>query len=88
MEPLEVLRDMLRSGDFDTIGGAPQVGKVFPYLQSALLPLYWPDSSGEPHVGGRPALPYEVFSTPIIDPEARSAHAAMPEEAADDWTDL
>lgn len=70
MEPFEVLRDMLRSGEFPTIGGAPQVAKVYPYLQSALLPVMWPDKDGTPHAAGRPALSYETFPFQAIDPDA------------------
>jgi hypothetical protein len=43
-EPFEVIRDMLRDPNHsETIGGAPQVVKVYQYFQTAPLAVYWPD---------------------------------------------
>jgi hypothetical protein len=70
MEPFEVLRDMIRSGEYPTIGGAPQVAKVYRYLQTQYFTVKWPISEGVPHALGRPALGYERFDAPSIDPDA------------------
>ena len=43
MEPFEVLRNMLLEADSgSTIGGAPQIIKVYQYMNSRPLGVYWP----------------------------------------------
>jgi hypothetical protein len=61
MEPFEVIRDMLREPQHsETIGGAPQLVKVYQYMKSTPLGVYWPDRlSGKIHLQGRPCLGYE-----------------------------
>lgn len=75
MEPFEILRDMIRSNRYPSIGGAPQVAKVYRYMQTQFFAVQWPDNSGAPHVVGRPALSYESFEAPVIDPDAPSKHS-------------
>ena len=75
MEPFEVLRDMIRSLAFPTIGGAPQVAKVYRYLRTQYFSVRWPTGQGVPHVLGRPALKYEQFEAPSIDPDAPEIQA-------------
>lgn len=75
MEPFEVLRDMIRSKEYPTIGGAPQVAKVYRYMHTQHFAVRWPDSSGVPHILGRPALDYEQFDAPIIDPDNLGKHS-------------
>jgi len=72
MEPFEVVRDMLRDPNHsETIGGAPQLIKVYQYMRSAALSVYWPDKkSGIPHLQGRPYLGYEKLDNWILDPDA------------------
>lgn len=44
MEPFELLRDMLLDADIeDTIGGPPQIIKVYQYMNSRPLGIYWPE---------------------------------------------
>jgi hypothetical protein len=71
MEPFEVVRDMLRDpAHSSTIGGAPQVVKVFQYLRSSSFAVYWPDKkTGVPYLHGRPILPYEWWDKQVIDPD-------------------
>jgi hypothetical protein len=38
----------------------------------------WPDNTGVPHALGRPALSYEIFEAPIIDPDSPAIHSAHP----------
>lgn len=46
MEPFEVVRDMLRDNKkSDSIGGPPQIVKVYQYMRSAPLAVYWPNKS-------------------------------------------
>lgn len=75
MEPFEVLRDMIRSTAYPTIGGAPQVAKVYRYLRTKYFAVRWPTSEGVPHALGRPALDYERFEAPVIDPDAPEIQA-------------
>ena len=76
MEPFEVLRDMIRSGDYPSVGGAPQIAEVYKYMRTQFFAVRWPDNSGVPHALGRPALSYEIFEAPIINPDAPSKHTA------------
>jgi hypothetical protein len=75
MEPFEVLRDMIRSGQYPTVGGAPQMAKVYRFMRSQSFGVLWPDAEGEVHVDGRPALDYEHFDAPVIDPDRPEVHA-------------
>ncbi|MBI5336172.1 MAG: hypothetical protein HZB45_00645 [Mycolicibacterium rufum] len=75
MEPFEVLRDLLRD-NFDTsIGGAPQLAKVYRYMQTQYFAINWPNSDGPPHALGRPQLRYEQFDLPVLDPDKPQFHA-------------
>jgi hypothetical protein len=71
MEPFEVVRDMLRMQDHsETIGGAPQILKVYQYQKSAPLGVFWPDrESGIAHIQGRPCLGYERTDRWVLDPD-------------------
>ena len=69
MEPFEVLRDMIRSESYPSLGGAPQVAKVYRYMRTQFFAVRWPDDAGVPHVLGRPALHYESFEAPVISPD-------------------
>jgi hypothetical protein len=69
MEPFEVLRDMIRERVDPTIGGAPQVAKVYRYLRTQHFAVNWPKSDGRPHALGRPPLAYEEFDLPVINPD-------------------
>ena len=70
-EPLEIVRDMLRDpARSNTIGGAPQVVKVYQYMNSATLGVYWPNSKdGTVHFQGRPVLGYEALDSYVLDPD-------------------
>lgn len=68
MEPLEVLRDMLREGTFDQIGGAPQVMKVYKYASCKPYAIFWPTrASGQVSLLGRPLMDYEMSEYFVID---------------------
>lgn len=71
MQPFEVVRDMLRDRRHaETIGGSPQLVKVYQYMQAAPLAVYWPSkSSGNVNLQGRPCLGYERIDRWIFDPD-------------------
>ncbi|TAT74822.1 hypothetical protein ELH50_30250 (plasmid) [Rhizobium ruizarguesonis] len=70
-EPFEVVRDMLRDqGHSETIGGPPQIVKVYQYMKSASLAVTWPNAStGQPHLQGRALLGYERTEKFVLDPD-------------------
>jgi hypothetical protein len=80
MEPFEVVRDMLRdSGHAESIGGAPQVVKVFQYMRTASFGVFWPDKkTGVPHLHGRPCLDYEALDKQVIDPDTLEEQVFRP----------
>jgi hypothetical protein len=70
MEPFGVVRDMLRDNKHsETIGGAPQVVKVYQYMKTGLFGAYWPDKNGRVFLQGRPCLGYERIDQWVIDPD-------------------
>lgn len=76
-EPFEVVRDMLRDPNHsETIGGAPQVVKVYQYMRTAPLGVYWPDrAKGTIHIQGRPCLGYEHIDRWILDPDTLASES-------------
>jgi hypothetical protein len=72
MEPFEIIRDLLRHSDADsTIGGSPQGAKIYQYMSSADIGVFWPNvQDGHLFLCGRPLLDYERASIKsIIDPD-------------------
>lgn len=68
-EPFEVVRDMLLSNNFDTIGGPPQILKVSQFMKSNYVAVYWPNKeSGDIYVCGRPVFSFEKLDNWILDP--------------------
>jgi len=86
-EPFEVVRDMLRDPNHSyTIGGAPQVLKVYQYMRTAPLGVYWPDKkSGTIYLQGRPALGYERMDRWVLDPD--TMHSESPKHSRNDADD-
>lgn len=87
MEPFEVVRDMLRDPQRShTIGGAPQIVKVYQYMKSAPLAVYWPNKqAGRANLLGRPCLGYERIDYTIIDPDTLiSEHPVYSPREVDD----
>jgi hypothetical protein len=71
-EPLEVLNQIIQNASYPTIGGVPQVGKVYQYLRTQLFQVEWgKDDSGKAirHIAGRPLLPAEKCFWPVFDPD-------------------
>jgi hypothetical protein len=82
MEPFEVLRDIIRSGIFPSVGGPIQLVKIYEHANVAPIGVYWPDkASGTVSVLGRALLDYEKSSWGVIDPD--NPDRARPIEDAD-----
>jgi len=78
-EPFAVVRDMLRDPDLrnqmyrDTIGGAPQIVKVYQYMSASPVGVFWPrraDDAQRPYLQGRPCLDYENIDQWVLDPDS------------------
>lgn len=91
--PFEIVRDMLRDpAHAETIGGAPQIIKVYQYMDSAPLGVLWPDAAtGQVYLQGRQTLGYERTDRFVLDPDTfdSSAHRlpALKAEAKEDVLD-
>jgi hypothetical protein len=71
MEPFEVIVKMLRdSKRSPSIGGAPQIAKVYQFLTAVPFPVYWPTKeAGTRFLQGRPCLDYERLDVKVFDPD-------------------
>jgi hypothetical protein len=70
MEPFEVLRDVIRSKSFPSVGGAPQVVKIYEHMNVHPFGVFWPDRrSGVVCLFGRPLMDYEKPPSGSIDPD-------------------
>jgi hypothetical protein len=98
-EPFQVIRDMLREVDSnkmlhknESIGGAPQVLKIYEHLTSRYLAIDWNisrqgDGQGV-YVCGRKILGYESPSLWILNPDTLiTRHPLYSEEELDDSVD-
>lgn len=91
-EPFEVIRDMLRDVDSqkfrhksDSIGGAPQILKIYEHLSSKYVAVEWKidqQKNGEGiYVCGRKILGYETPSLWILNPDTLiTRHPLLSEE--------
>ncbi|MBO1306553.1 hypothetical protein JZO70_10290 [Enterococcus sp. 669A] len=70
MEPLEVIVQMLieDSGLDSTIGGAPQIIKIYQHMNARVIGVMWPPDNPQPTVLGRKILGYENTDNIYIDP--------------------
>ena len=81
MEPFEVLRDLIRSGTHLSVGGAPQVVKIYRHMNVEPFGVMWrraPGSEPIPSYGGRPLMDYEKPYYSFIDTDDPGAHANVP----------
>jgi hypothetical protein len=69
LEPWEVLIEMLRSGAYPTIGGPPQLAKVYRYMDTRTFAVRWPDRDSGPTLMGRRLLEDELTDAPEVDPD-------------------
>jgi len=77
MEPLNIIESFVGDADYPSVGGAPQVVKVYRHLNTETFSVLWPNSThGHPTFAGRPLLDYEKSFTPPIDLERPAQHSA------------
>lgn len=70
MEPFEVLRDIIRSGDHPSVGGPIQIVKIYEHSNAVPVGVFWPSrKEGIISVLGRPLLDYEKLSWGVLDPD-------------------
>lgn len=70
MEPFEVLRDMIRETKFTSIGGPPQMVKVYKHLNTLPHNIFWPTrDANQLTFLGRPLLSYEKNRFLSLDPD-------------------
>lgn len=70
MEPFEVLLEFIRDEKKPSIGGSPQIIKVYPHLNTLPYNIYWPNcDSGTICFAGRKLLPYERNEFLVMDPD-------------------
>jgi hypothetical protein len=84
-EPFEVLCNMLKDEKKShTIGGAPQILKIYQHMNATPLAVYWTQKDERQiYLNGRPVLGYENIDNWIIDPETlRSSHLRYSEKTA------
>lgn len=67
LEPLEVLRDLLRKRMSPHIGGAPQIVKIYEHMNTQPFGIRWPDRDGRVAVLGRLLPAGEKLHVPILD---------------------
>jgi hypothetical protein len=88
MEPLAIIAEAIRNGEYRDIGGAPQVMKVYRHMNTQQFAVRWPSGKGDviPHVSGRPLLPYEIAHVPILEPGAWDMEPTAATLPAQDFT--
>jgi hypothetical protein len=70
MEPFDVLRDIIRSKKYPSVGGPPQLVKVYEHMNAVPVGVYWPNKeSSQVTVLGRPLMEYEKVDWRILDPD-------------------
>jgi hypothetical protein len=86
MEPFEVLRDVIRSKLFPSVGGPIQLVKIYEHANVAPIGVLWPNKTGSVSLLGRPLMAYETIPWGVIDPDAPdrarplSSHPSYPTE--------
>jgi len=70
MEPFEVLRNMILDPQFQTIGGPPQMVKIYKHMNTLPYNIWWPNKDSKQMTFlGRPLLPYERNKFLVLDPD-------------------
>lgn len=70
MEPFEILRNVIRNKEDWSIGGAPQLIKIYRHLNVLPIGVFWPNKESKQITFlGRPLLNYEILRRPVIDPD-------------------
>lgn len=69
MEPFEVLRDIIRSKNYPSVGGPIQIVKIHEHANAVPVGVLWPDKAGSVSLLGRPLMAYEKIPWGVIDPD-------------------
>ncbi|MFC7048329.1 hypothetical protein [Emcibacter nanhaiensis] len=70
MEPFCILRDIIRSNRFPSVGGPIQMVKIYEHANVAPVGIFWPTKEdGNICIFGRPIMDYEKMPWGIIDPD-------------------
>jgi hypothetical protein len=75
MEPFEILCEVIREDHFHTVGGPPQVAKVYRHMNTQRFIVPWPNADGPATYGGRVLLEHEGLNVPAINPDEPELHA-------------
>ena len=87
MEPFEVLLEFIRDESKPSIGGSPQIIKVYPHLNTLPYNIYWPNrEAGSIAFAGRQLLPYERNEYLVMDPDTFEIEAPVWPDAHMDTT--
>jgi hypothetical protein len=90
-EPFEILKELLLETNKQetkrnrfSIGGAPQIMKVYQHMNCRSLGVYWPSrDSNQIYIAGRKLLDYEKPDMWILDPDTcRSSHVLISQHDA------
>ena len=74
-EPFIVLRDMIREGQYASIGGPPQLVKLYRHMNTARFGVFWPNfANGRPTLLGRAMFEHEKPPIGFMDPDDFSVH--------------
>lgn len=88
MEPLEVLRDMIRDKTFPEIGGPPQIVKIYKHMNCMPYSVYWPSrNDGTLSFLGRPLLDYEKTEYLAFDPDTLETEVPPSPGPVNAWDD-
>lgn len=73
-EPLEILEDLAADSRVRTVGGVPQVVRIYQYGEAE--PFVWRTAAGD-YFGGRPVQPTERFDRRIMNRDGASVRSAF-----------
>jgi len=73
MEPFEVLVNIIRGEEHSSVGGPPQLIKIYSHANAVPMGVYWPNKSqGQVCLFGRPLMDYEQYELGVFDPDSPS----------------
>lgn len=79
MEPLCIVADMARNQtDYPEIGGALQIGKVYPSGNNEFFGVWWPSINGAPHIMGRLVSLYDAPPLRFYNPDTAELIDRLP----------
>lgn len=89
MEPFAVLCSIIRDSIDTAIGGPPQLAKMYQYMNSRMLGVFWPNKDSRiVTIGGRPLLGYERTDALVLDPDTMNISFQRSETNPSDPADV